>query len=135
MRQRVACGSVAASNLLGHSVHAPVHALRPGGTHYYQFRALGKHSRVGRTRDDHEVVNDCSGSGGAAPFVKRRAAAYQAWYEHLPIRAGSALEPQIHRRRRWGTLLTSPCSTCASTGPRKTSPTARSSVPPKNDGC
>ena len=186
MRSRVACGTVAASNLLGHSVHVPVHGLRPGRTYYYQFRALGKRSRVGRTRtapgragvpasgsrrrtarrsttastrhiaasraenldfvvhlgdyiyehgqvggthvrdhegpavlsladyrrrhalykgdpslrdahaahpffltwDDHEVVNDYSGTDGSAPFVKRRAAAYQAWYEHLPIRSG-----------------------------------------------
>lgn len=202
MRSVVACGTVAASNLLGHSVHVPVSGLRPGRTYYYQFRALGKRSRVGRTRtapigpvararfvtancqafhdgfyaawagvaaekldfvvhlgdyiyehgqvggahvrdhegaavlsladyrrrhalykgdpslraahaahpffltwDDHEVVNDYSGSEGSAPFVKRRAAAYQAWYEHLPIRSGSALEPQIYRRRQWGSLL------------------------------
>ena len=57
------------------------------------------------TWDDHEVVNDYSGSEGAAPFVQQRAAAYQAWYEHLPSRPASALEPQIHRRRRWVHLL------------------------------
>lgn len=202
LRHRVSCGTVAASNLLGHSVHVPVHDLQPGRTYHYQFRALGKRSRVGRTRtapigpvprvrfatancqafhdgfyaahrgiarenldfvvhlgdyiyehgqvggthvrdhegpaalsladyrrrhalykgdpslraahaahpffltwDDHEVSNDYTGSEGAAPFVKRRAAAYQAWYEHLPIRAASALDPQIHRRRQWGSLL------------------------------
>ncbi|AXK36106.1 metallophosphatase [Streptomyces armeniacus] len=61
------------------------------------------------TWDDHEVVNDYSGSGGGAPFVRRRAAAYQAWYEHLPHRdsfGASALpDPEIHRVRRWGSLL------------------------------
>jgi alkaline phosphatase D len=38
MRSRVACGVVATSNLLGHSVHVPFHGLRPGRT-YYPFRA------------------------------------------------------------------------------------------------
>ncbi|MET9374585.1 alkaline phosphatase D family protein [Streptomyces sp. NPDC002992] len=62
------------------------------------------------TWDDHEVVNDYSGTGGGAPFLKRRAAAYQAWYEHMPHRDGltgdSALpDPVIHRRRTWGDLL------------------------------
>lgn len=38
-RHRVACGTVAASNLLGHSV--PVPGLRPGRRYHYQFRALG----------------------------------------------------------------------------------------------
>ena len=50
MRTRVACGTVAASNLLGHSVHVPVQGLRPGRTYHYQFRALGKRGPVGRTR-------------------------------------------------------------------------------------
>ena len=42
--------------------------------------------------DDHEVANDYSGLapefGSPSPeFTARRAAAYQAYYEHLPIRA------------------------------------------------
>ena len=48
--------------------------------------------------DDHEVANDYSGLAPefAAPpspeFTARRAAAYQAYYEHMPIRAlGRAL--------------------------------------------
>ncbi|MBW1602471.1 alkaline phosphatase D family protein [Streptomyces sp. JJ66] len=60
------------------------------------------------TWDDHEVVNDYSGTGGGAPFMQRRAAAYQAWYEHMPHRDGAhaALpDPEIHRVRRWGDLL------------------------------
>ena len=62
------------------------------------------------TWDDHEVVNDYSGTGGGAPFLKRRAAAYQAWYEHMPHRDGlagdaSLPDPVIHRRRNWGDLL------------------------------
>ncbi|MET8680440.1 alkaline phosphatase D family protein [Streptomyces sp. NPDC004647] len=60
------------------------------------------------TWDDHEVANDYSGTGGGAPFMQRRAAAYQAWYENMPHRdsGGSALpDPEIHRVRRWGDLL------------------------------
>jgi alkaline phosphatase D len=51
------------------------------------------------TWDDHEVQNDYAGSqaghsGSADPanpadFVSRRAAAYQAYYEHMPIRASA----------------------------------------------
>jgi alkaline phosphatase D len=63
--------------------------------------------------DDHEVQNDYS---GLAPeygepsdaFVARRAAAYQAFYEHMPIRASAALRPdrelRIYRRLRYGRL-------------------------------
>lgn len=64
------------------------------------------------TWDDHEVVNDYSSAGMGAPLLHRRAAAYQAWYEHMPHRDGTpgALEsalpdPVIHRRRTWGDLL------------------------------
>ncbi|MFJ6948833.1 alkaline phosphatase D family protein [Streptomyces wuyuanensis] len=60
------------------------------------------------TWDDHEVVNDYSGTGGGAPFMKRRAAAYQAWYENMPHRDAGASglpDPEIHRTRRWGDLL------------------------------
>ncbi|MGP4004532.1 alkaline phosphatase D family protein [Streptomyces sp. 8N706] len=60
------------------------------------------------TWDDHEVANDYSGTGGGAPFMRRRAAAYQAWYEHMPHRdsGASALpDPEIHRVRTWGDLL------------------------------
>jgi len=61
------------------------------------------------TWDDHEVVNDYSGSAGGAPFVARRAAAYQAYYENMPLRidgTDTALpDPQIYRYRCWGDLL------------------------------
>ncbi|MEU6060113.1 alkaline phosphatase D family protein [Streptomyces sp. NPDC047097] len=201
----VARGSAPASATLGHSVHVPVQGLAAGRTYWYAFTALGKTSRVGRTRtapsgtvsrvrfaaancqafhdgyyaahrgiaredvdfvvhlgdyiyehgpvggdhvrdhegpavltladyrrrhalykgdaslreahaahpwfltwDDHEVANDYSGTGGGAPFLQRRAAAYQAWYENMPHRDGgeSALpDPVLHRTRRWGNLL------------------------------
>ncbi|GAA3220962.1 alkaline phosphatase D family protein [Dactylosporangium siamense] len=194
----VASGSLAASVLLGHSVHVIAEGLQPGRRYWYRFSALGRTSRVGRTKtapvgavsqvrfaslncqdyrageypgmrdlaadsaldfvvhlgdyiyegselgtaytltdyrklhalykgdallrdlhaahpfyltwDDHDVFNDYSGSRGAATFVARRAAAYQGWYEHMPLRleAGddSALpDPRIYRSRQWGDLL------------------------------
>lgn len=64
--------------------------------------------------DDHEVANDYS---GLAPeydvpsdeFTARRAAAYQAYYEHMPIRASFARKPgaglRIYRRLRYGKLI------------------------------
>jgi len=70
--------------------------------------------------DDHEVQNDYAGEqeGQAGPavtdFLKRRAAAYQAWYEHMPVPASMltrALEGladgrglRIYGERRFGTL-------------------------------
>ena len=63
--------------------------------------------------DDHEVANDYSGLAPefAAPspeFTARRAAAYQAYYEHMPIRASVARLPKselrIYRRFRYGKL-------------------------------
>jgi alkaline phosphatase D len=63
--------------------------------------------------DDHEVANDYSGLAPefglpSAEFTTRRAAAYQAYYEHMPIRLSVALNPQaglrIYRRLRYGRL-------------------------------
>lgn len=63
--------------------------------------------------DDHEVQNDYSGlapEGGSpsAAFAARRAAAYQAYYEHMPIRLRVAQRPEpdlrIYRRLDWGRL-------------------------------
>ena len=63
--------------------------------------------------DDHEVANDYSGLAPefAAPspeFTARRAAAYQAYYEHMPLRLSIALNPRpglrIYRRLRYGAL-------------------------------
>jgi alkaline phosphatase D len=64
--------------------------------------------------DDHEVQNDYSGLapefGSPSPeFTARRAAAYQAYYEHMPIRLRNARNPQpglrIYRRLDYGNLL------------------------------
>ena len=63
--------------------------------------------------DDHELQNDYSGlapeGGSPSPaFTARRAAAYQAYYEHMPIRSAVARFPsrnlRIFRRLRYGRL-------------------------------
>ena len=62
------------------------------------------------TWDDHEVVNDYTGNvdaGGLAGFAARRAAAYQAFYEHMPIRlpaASSHTQFSMFQRYDWGRL-------------------------------
>ncbi|WP_076068131.1 alkaline phosphatase D family protein [Sphingomonas montana] len=65
------------------------------------------------TFDDHEVEDNWVGledkyDTPAAVFRLRRAAAFQAWYEHSPVRAGMIPGPTgiaMHRRARYGTLL------------------------------
>ncbi|RYY91069.1 MAG: hypothetical protein EOO24_32275 [Comamonadaceae bacterium] len=62
------------------------------------------------TLDDHEVVNDYAGDRDPAHtdperFLQRRAAAYRAYFEHMPL----AVPPQgasmrIHDRFTWGRL-------------------------------
>lgn len=64
------------------------------------------------TWDDHEVENnyasltpqDVADTDG---FVARRAAAYQAWWEHMPVRLDPPVDENlsIHRRVTWGGLL------------------------------
>lgn len=61
------------------------------------------------TWDDHEVQNDYANtmSQYEGDIGALRAAAYQAWYEHQPVRAPSAPGPngpRVYRRLRWGTL-------------------------------
>ena len=77
------------------------------------------------TWDDHEVQNDYAGLhegtgvpivGTVADFPARRAAAYQAWYEHMPVRASvltqgleglaRGAELRIHQQLAWGRLAT-----------------------------
>ena len=65
------------------------------------------------TWDDHEVVDnygaDASPTDRHAPsFRKRRAAAYQAWYEHMPVPPLSAAQFEslrIYGHHRFGSLL------------------------------
>jgi alkaline phosphatase D len=63
--------------------------------------------------DDHEVANDYSGIAPeygqpSAAFTARRTAAYQAFYEHMPIRRARTADGfsnlRIHRRLRYGRL-------------------------------
>jgi alkaline phosphatase D len=63
------------------------------------------------TWDDHEVANDYAGDRDerlSATFAARRAAAYQAYYEHQPIRldmqAGRYGTLRMHQRYDWGRL-------------------------------
>ncbi len=64
--------------------------------------------------DDHEVVNDWAGESTVKqmprePFMLRRAAAFQAWYEHLPLRRAQmpkGPDIQAYRRLTVGDLLT-----------------------------
>lgn len=66
------------------------------------------------TWDDHEVVNNWSGDnlrdpdGDLGAFLKRRAAAFQAYYEHMPLRkpqvpTGHSL--QLYRNVNFGQLI------------------------------
>lgn len=63
------------------------------------------------TFDDHEVVNNYAGDDGAAvgrgpEFLERRAAAYQAWYENLPLRVEPPVdgEIEVYRDSSFGDL-------------------------------
>ncbi|GLZ36369.1 phosphodiesterase [Lentzea sp. NBRC 105346] len=64
--------------------------------------------------DDHEVENNYANlvrndSSPAGDFRARRAAAYKAYYEHMPLRAAQAPVNEnllLHRRIRWGSLAT-----------------------------
>lgn len=64
------------------------------------------------TWDDHEVENNYADlvSGAGTPpeeFAAQRAAAYQAWYEHQPVRLDppTSEDYDITRTLRWGALL------------------------------
>lgn len=62
------------------------------------------------TWDDHEVVNDYAGNSsqyGDGDVTALRLAAYQAWYEHQPVRMDVTrgfASPKIYRRAHWGRL-------------------------------
>ena len=64
------------------------------------------------TWDDHEVKDNYAGAAcaGIDPvvFARRRAAAYQAYYEHMPLRRASSPRPggmRLHRRVDYGDLV------------------------------
>ncbi len=62
------------------------------------------------TWDDHEVANDYAGLRDerlAATFARRRAAAYQAFYEHMPLRLPPPRDfasVRMFQRHDWGRL-------------------------------
>lgn len=64
------------------------------------------------TWDDHEVQNDYAGDhgrGDAGTWLALRTAAWQAFYEHMPLRASALDSPafqslQVYRRLPWGRL-------------------------------
>ena len=65
------------------------------------------------TWDDHEVVNDYANDQDMKftdpqVFLRRRATAYQAYFEHMPVRLGpDPTQPhlmRIHDQMRWGQL-------------------------------
>ena len=65
------------------------------------------------TWDDHEVVNDYAGDQGWGgqrldwPFLERRAAAYRAFYEHMPLPSSMRPSPEgmrIYTTLDWGRL-------------------------------
>jgi alkaline phosphatase D len=65
------------------------------------------------TWDDHEVANDYTNdvsprTADPAQFLAIRAAAYQAWYEHMPVPASArprGPDAQIYGRYRFGQML------------------------------
>ncbi len=64
------------------------------------------------TWDDHEVENNYAGltpqdAVDADGYAARRAAAYQAWWEHMPVRLDPPVDENlsIHRRVTWGGLV------------------------------
>jgi len=63
------------------------------------------------TWDDHEVVNDYADDRGPEPqppadFLRRRAAAYRAYFEHMPVAlAPEGAQMRIHDRFAWGRLV------------------------------
>ncbi|MEU4389547.1 alkaline phosphatase D family protein [Kribbella sp. NPDC023855] len=62
--------------------------------------------------DDHEVDNNWADETPEKPedgFLARRAAAFQAYYENMPLRASSkprGIDMQLYRRVKWGELAT-----------------------------
>ncbi len=61
-----------------------------------------------QTWDDHEVANDYANTqDSAGDITALRAAAYQAWYEHSPVRRPAnplGHPPRVYGRMHWGDL-------------------------------
>lgn len=111
----------------GLRVSLPERAHRGGETHsladyrqrYAQYKsdpqlkAAHAAAAFAITFDDHEVDNDWAGPHDTqgtpvAEFMARRAAAFQAWYEHMPVRLAQKPQgPEVlaYRSLRYGQLL------------------------------
>src|SRR5699024_1210507 len=78
-----------------------------------QLRAASAAAPYIVTFDDHEIVDNWFATTDPNEprqdrFAPRRTAAFQAFYEHLPLRAAarpSSHGMKIHRRLKWGKLL------------------------------
>jgi len=86
------------------------HALYKTDQH---LQAAHRHCPWLMTWDDHEVANDYQGLDNEdfeahESFAKRRAAAYQAYYEHMPLRhvaVPRATEMRLYQRSTFGDLI------------------------------
>ncbi len=99
-------------------VGGPLRTLDDYRARYAQYRsdpllrAAHAHCPWVVTWDDHEVANDYAGDAAedgspVEAFLERRAAAYRAWYEHMPVRLTAPTGPDlpIHRTVRFGDLV------------------------------
>lgn len=108
-----------ATGVRRHSGAATTHTLRDYRNRHAQYRTdpdlqrLHASAAAVMTWDDHEVQNDYADEWSmtfdpAAKFLKRRAAAYQAFYEHMPLSPARKLHDaslQVYDRYRFGRLL------------------------------
>lgn len=91
------------------------HALDEYRVHHAQYKADRDLQRAHAampwlvTWDDHEADNDYAGDRSEyldPRFLQRRAAAYQAYYEHMPLPAAMRPQPdgslRLHAELRWG---------------------------------
>lgn len=100
-------GSGEASDLAGYRNRYALYKTDP------DLQALHAAAPSVATWDDHEVQNDYANQWSqdahvpVAAFLKRRAAAYQAFYEHMPLRASSlprGPDMRIYRQLDYGRL-------------------------------
>lgn len=76
-------------------------------------QAAHRHTSWLLTWDDHEVANDYAGDNDAdyedkATFLQRRAAAYKAYFEHLPLRKATTPrgpDMDLYQRAAYGDLM------------------------------
>jgi alkaline phosphatase D len=80
------------------------------------------------TWDDHEVDNNYAGTRSESldpNFARRRAAAYRAYFEHMPLRRRARPQPTrmvLRSRRDWGQLARLHVLDGPSAAPRRRAP-------------